>query len=246
MDVDAAGLVVRFPGGSPTRGPALDGLELRVAEGEHVALLGPSGSGKTTLLRVLLGAVPPAGGRVRVGGRDPFGSREELVALRRATGLVRQGGDLVEGLSARTNALAAVSSRFTAADWWALLRGEVPPAQRERLLTLAHAQGIAELLDAPVRTLSGGQRQRVALVRALLGGPRLLLADEPTSGLDPAAADAAVTALRQVSVTLLLATHDLGVAARFPRVVALRAGRVVHDGSGLDAAAAALVYGGPA
>ena len=79
--------------------------------------------------------------------------------------------------------------------------------------------------------LSGGERQRVALVRALLGRPALLLADEPTAGLDPASAAAAVEALQAAGTTLVVTTHDPAVAARFGRVVALREGRVVHDGA---------------
>jgi ABC-type phosphate/phosphonate transport system ATPase subunit len=219
----------------PARGiRAVDGVDLEVRAGEQVVLLGRSGAGKTTLLRALLGGVPAATGSVRIGGRNPWGSPAEVRALRRSTGVIRQGNDLVLGVSARLNALMGTASQWRLRDWVTALRGRVPAAYAERL-------------DARVHELSGGQRQRVALCRALLPGPTLLLADEPTSGLDPAAAQTVVAALRATEgVTLVVATHDLGVARAFPRTVALREGAVVYDGPDFDARIAERVYGVPA
>ena len=222
---------------------ALDGVTLRVRPGEQLALLGPSGAGKTTLVRALLGAVRPTGGAVSVGGLDPAASRADLRAVRRRVGLVRQGGDLVPSLSTRANALAGVSHELGPAGWAALARGRVPATHAARLAALAAEHGLTALLDGPAGRLSGGQRQRVALLRALLGRPGLLLADEPTSGLDPGTASRALAALRGAPGTLLVATHDLAVARAFDRVVALRAGRVVHDGAGFDARDAEALYG---
>lgn len=226
---------------------AVDGVDLHIRAGEQVALLGRSGAGKSTLLRALLGAVPPVAGGVRIDGRDPFGSAAEVRALRRATGVIRQGNDLVLGLSARLNALMGTASEWRVRDWVIALRGGVPAAYRERLAALAARHGITGALDARVSELSGGQRQRVALCRALMPDPRLLLADEPTNGLDPATAGAVVDALRGTEgVTLVVATHDLGVARAFPRVVALADGAVVYDGDDFDEQAARDVYGVPA
>lgn len=239
LPVDVRGLRVDLAGHGDR---ALDGVTLALRPGEQVALLGPSGAGKTTLLRALLGAVRPTDGSVRVGGLDPA-SPVDLRVLRRRVGLVRQGGDLVPALSVRANVLAAVSHELGASGWLALATGRVPARHAERVTALADAHGLGGLLDVPVARLSGGQRQRVALLRALAGRPGLLLSDEPTSGLDPARAAAALAALRAVGVTLLVATHDLAVARGLDRVVALRAGRVVHDGSGFDAEAAQAVYG---
>ncbi|MGI5288988.1 ATP-binding cassette domain-containing protein [Nonomuraea polychroma] len=223
---------------------AVDTVTLRIAEGEQVALLGPSGAGKSTLLRALLGAVPVTG-TVRVNGLDPYGTAGERRAIRRATGFVRQGGDLVPGLSARLNTVMGTSPSWTPRDWARVLGGRVPAAYEERLAALADRHGIRDSLSARVRDLSGGQRQRVAVIRALLPRPRLLLADEPTSGLDPVTAAAVVDALRAPagSVTVVVATHDLAVARRFPRILAMREGRLVHDGDSLDDTAAAGVYG---
>ena len=229
----------------PARGiRALNGVDLEVADGEQVALLGRSGAGKSTLLRALLGGVPPAGGRVRIDGRNPWGPRAEVRALRRATGVIRQGNDLVLGVSARLNALMATASDWRVRDWLVALRGGVPAAYAERLDALAVRHGIAGALDAQVQELSGGQRQRVALCRALLPGPGLLLADEPTNGLDPVTSGVVIEALRGTEgVTLVVATHDLGVARAFPRVVAMAGGAIVYDGAEFDEQVARQVYG---
>lgn len=231
MRVEIDDLTVDFP----ARGiRALSGVRLAVAEGEQVALMGRSGAGKSTLLRTMLGAVPTTAGTVRVGGLDPA-RPAQAHRIRRATGMLRQGGDLVGGVSARTNALMATSPTWRAADWLRVLRGRTPAVLADRLHALARAMGVEDCLDARVDQLSGGQRQRVALVRALLPNPRLLLADEPTAHLDPISAAAAVDGLLATGVTLVVATHDPEVARRFPRVVVLADGTVVADGPGVGA-----------
>lgn len=223
---------------------ALDGVDLHVEAGERVALVGPSGAGKSSLLRALLGAVPKTAGTARVGGRDPWGPGHEVRELRRATGMIRQGDDLVGVSTGRLNAVSGTAASWSVRDWWAVARRRVPARYDRRLDELARRHGVAGLLDAPIEQLSGGQRQRLALCRALLPGPSLLLADEPTANLDPPAAAAVVDALLAVDgVTVLVATHDLAVARRFARTVAVRDGRTVHDGPALDRATEHLVYG---
>lgn len=221
--------------------PALQDVSFTVAAGEQLVVLGRSGAGKTTLLHALLGAGRPEAGSVDVGGQDPYDPRART-GVRRRTGLVLQGGDLVPGLRARTAAVSGSSHRLGVAGWWALARGRPPAVLADRLTALAAEQGVAHLLDRQVRELSGGERQRIALVRALLGEPGLLLADEPTAGLDPTSSAAAVTALLAQPATLVVTTHDARVAARFPRVVALRDGRVAHDGDALSPQQAEDLY----
>jgi ABC-type multidrug transport system ATPase subunit len=218
---------------------ALDRVSLKVGAAERVAVLGPSGAGKSTLLRAILGAVP-ATGTVRVGGLDPYGGRTREV--RRATGFLRQGDDLILAVSARLNALLGTVPRWRAADWGRALAGGVPAGWAGRLAELAARHGVTDCLPATTGRLSGGQRQRIALIRALLPGPRLLLADEPTTGLDPVTAAEAVRALHDADATVLAATHDAAVAGTFDRVVALRDGRLVYDGPPLDEATAAEIY----
>jgi ABC-type phosphate/phosphonate transport system ATPase subunit len=240
MDVAVEDLTVDFP----QRGVrAVDRVTVSIAGGEQVALVGPSGAGKTTLLRALLGAVPVTG-RLRVGGWDPGGSAGAAARVRRAAGFVRQGEDLVPGLSARLNALMGTASGWRPRDWAAVCAGRVPAGHGTHLAALAAELDVEACLPARAAELSGGQRKRIALIRALLPRPRLLLADEPTNGLDPVTADIAVAALRAAEgATLIAATHDLAVARRFPRIIALRAGRLVYDGPRLDDTAAAAIYG---
>ncbi len=147
------------------------------------------------------------------------------------------------GLSGRMNAVMGTAGRWTTRDWLQVAVSGCPSRYQSRLQELVLAHGVDDCLDARVSQLSGGQRQRLALVRALLSNPGLILADEPTSGLDTASAARAVAELRDAQTTLVVATHDLAVADAFPRVVALRKGRIVHDGPRLDAAAQSLVYG---
>ncbi|MDN3028599.1 ATP-binding cassette domain-containing protein [Streptomyces sp. S.PB5] len=226
--------------------PALDDISLTIDQGEHVVLLGPSGSGKTTLLRCILGAVHPQTGMLRVGGLNPA-VPSELRAVRRKTGVVRQGNDLVLGLRAQTNALLGTAPSWGMREWAAVLRGSIPTRYEGRVHALADTQGIRPFLRSRVEHLSGGQRQRVALVRAVLPEPQLLLADEPTSGLDPVTSQAAVDTLREADgVTVVVSTHDLSIARQFPRIVALRDGRVCYDGGELTERDAEEIYQGTA
>ncbi|HEX6468244.1 MAG TPA: ATP-binding cassette domain-containing protein [Streptosporangiaceae bacterium] len=224
--------------------PVLTAIDLTFGEGEQVAVLGPSGAGKTTLLRVIVGAVVPHRGEVRVDGADPFGSRAGLMLLRRSIGCVRQRDDLIHGLSARTNILASVSYEWRLRDWGTVLLGKVPRRFAGGLAEIARRHEIEDVLTAPVERLSGGQRQRVAVARALFGAPRLLLADESTSGLDPVRAGRVLDDLQSSGATLVATTHDLSVAQRFPRVVALRDGAVIFDGDRADAIDLKQIYGG--
>ncbi len=221
---------------------ALTGVSLQVHTGEHVALLGTSGSGKSTLLRALLGAVAYRG-TLDVDGLDPSVPAQAQV-LRRRSGVVRQGSDLVLGVSGRLNAVMGTSAYWSPLDWITTARGGVPRDYRDRLSDLVTAHDVADCLDAPAAQLSGGQRQRLALVRALLPGPSLMLADEPTTGLDPLNVQRAVDGLRSsAGATLIVTTHDLAVARQFPRIVALREGTLVYDGPDLDSDTQRLVYG---
>lgn len=243
MHIRLTGVSTTFPGRET---PALDNVSLTVEEAEHVALLGPSGAGKTTLLRLILGAVTPTAGSVDVGGKDPA-KHAELRVIRRSAGVVRQGDDLVHGLKAQTNAILGTSSSWRLRDWAAVLRGRVPARYAQRVAALADDQSIRPYLQSNVEHLSGGQRRRVALVRAVLPDPRLLLADEPTSGLDPVTAQAAIRTLRQADgTTVVVSTHDLSIARQFPRIVALRTGRMCFDGGELSDGDARDIYGGTA
>jgi len=238
--IEVSGLTVSF---GPDRARALDGVSFTVQRGDRIAVLGSSGAGKTTLLRALLGAVVLEAGSVRISGREPHGSRREARMIRRATGMIRQGNDLVRGLTARTNIAMGATADWRLTDWFRIARGCAPRALSDRMIQLAEMHVIAERLDDRVDHLSGGQRQRVAVCRALIGDPDLLLADEPTTGLDPVSAAAVEEVLLEdLGTTTIVSTHDLVLARRFPRVIALRDGRVVHDGGAVGPGLVAEIY----
>ena len=199
---------------------ALDGIDLRVARGEAVAITGPSGSGKTTLLNLVAGLDRPTAGTITVFGMHVEGASERELADFRAhhVGLVFQDPHLLSGLTALENLVAA---RLPWGRWQ-----DLQTEARSLLVEL----GLANRLDAPPSRLSAGERQRVGLARALMGRPELLLADEPTGNLDAATTAGLIGVLEAVrrdhGLTIVLATHDPAVAAFADRIVHLVGGRV--------------------
>ena len=201
--------------------PVLDGVDLEVAAGEHVALAGRSGAGKTTLLSLLGGLDRVRDGRLEVGGRDLRRlDRDGLAAYRRETvGFVFQHFGLLEALTARENVELALS-----------LAGRPAAQRRIRAAELLAAVGVEHRAAHRPAALSGGERQRVAIARALANRPRLLLADEPTGNLDPASAATILDVLAalpaETGCTLVVVTHNPEVAGRADRRLALAAGRL--------------------
>ncbi|MFG1944684.1 ATP-binding cassette domain-containing protein [Nonomuraea sp. NPDC048826] len=189
----------------------VDNLTLELAEGERVALMGPSGSGKTTLLTTLAGLVPPAEGRVLVGG-VPLDEEPEL---RTGLALVFQSYGLLSLLTAAENVEVALRAAGR------------PPREAMRLAAAALERlRVARFADHLVEELSGGQQQRVAVARALALRPRVLLADEPTAEQDAVHRAVVLDELLAVGAegtTLVVATHDPEVAERCDRVIELRA-----------------------
>lgn len=224
--------------------PAVSGVSLAAAPGESVCLIGPSGAGKTTLFRLVTRTLVPDSGVVLVGGKDlgRVGYRA-LRALRRRIGVIHQRGDLVPASTVLTNvAIGAVGGRGAAAALQLSLRGATSEIARRAFQVLEELE-IEPLAGARVDELSGGQRQRVAVARLLVQQPAVVVADEPTASVDPRSAQVVLDALQRLAAagaTLLLATHDLQVARRADRLVALREGRVIFTGAA-DALASDLV-----
>lgn len=200
----------------------LQDLDLDLAAGEALAVIGPSGSGKSTLLHILGTLDRPTSGSVAIGGVDPFGLAEpELARFRnREVGFVFQDHHLLPQYTALENVLIPTLP-FRA-------KGEDPEPWARELLARV---GLGSRLAHRPGELSGGERQRVAVARALVHRPRLLLADEPTGNLDEASATGVADLLfelqREVGAVLVLVTHSLELAARFPRRCRLQAGRCV-------------------
>ena len=197
----------------------LRGIDLDVAGGEAVGIVGPSGSGKTSLLMVLAGLERASSGSVQVAGQELTRMNEDALArLRREqVGIVFQAFHLMASMTALENVAVPLE-----------LAGVAGAMQRAE--ESLKAVGLGHRLTHLPGQLSGGEQQRVALARAFAPRPHLLLADEPTGNLDRATGAAVMNLLfalrEQAGTTLLLITHDAGLAARCSRIVTMADGRV--------------------
>jgi len=227
---------------------ALDEVSLDIADGEFVALIGPSGAGKSTLLRCLNGLVSPTSGEVAVDGLSVTGAPEErLREIRARVGFVFQQFNLLRRLSVLDNVLVG---RLAVASRWRSLLGWFGASDVARARDALARVGLDGLTDRRADTLSGGQQQRVAIARALVQAPRVLVADEPMASLDPALSRTVMDLLRRINredgITVITSLHVLELARDYGRrVIALRDGRVAHDGppESLTPHAARLVFG---
>jgi cell division transport system ATP-binding protein len=204
--------VVRFENVAMRYGAGPDVLRdisLRLEPGSFHYLTGPSGAGKTTLLRLMYLADLPTSGAVFLFDQDMATlAREQRAVLRRKIGIVFQDFRLVDHLSAFDN--VAMPLRVAGID-------EV--RVKAHVSELLDWVGLADQLDARPATLSGGHKQRIAIARAVIAGPRLLLADEPTGNVDDAMADRLMRLFEEMNrlgTTLVLATHNEALVARRP------------------------------
>jgi ATP-binding cassette, subfamily B, bacterial len=222
---------VRF--GYAANKPVLDGINLRIAAGERVALIGPSGAGKSTLVNLLLRLAEPSSGRILIDGIDI--RRYTRASLRRAFGVVPQE-PMLFAVSVREN-IAYGRPEATADEVEAAARAA---RAHEFIVDLAH--GYDTELGERAASLSGGQRQRLCLARALVKQPAVLLMDEPTAAVDPRSARLIHEAVARVHQgrTLLVITHDTRALAGYHRVITLDGGRIT-DARPSDPPALALV-----
>ena len=202
---------------------ALDGVSLEVQPGEFVAVLGPSGSGKSTMMHLIGCLDRPSSGTVRIAGHDIAElDDDQLTALRsQAIGFIFQQFQLLP----QTSALDDVATPL-------LYQGVKAPDARRRAGDVLTRLGMGDRLDHDQTRLSGGQQQRVAIARAIVTSPAMILADEPTGALDTRSGEQVMAILKEMHAegrTIVLITHDHGVAAAASRLVRLRDGRIVAD-----------------
>ncbi|WP_044560579.1 ABC transporter ATP-binding protein [Azospirillum sp. B4] len=200
----------------------LKGIDLSIQAGERISIVGPSGSGKSSLMMVIGGLERPTGGTVTVAGQTLNSlSEDHLARFRRDhVGIVFQSFHLMGAMTALENVALPME-----------LAGEADAFERAR--DGLAAVGLAHRLDHYPGQLSGGEQQRVALARAFAPRPRLILADEPTGNLDHDTGEQIIRLMfdqaRRHGTTLILVTHDPGLAARCDRTIRLADGRVVED-----------------
>lgn len=201
---------------------ALDRVSFSVEKGEFVSVIGPSGSGKSTLLHILGGVDKPTEGKVFIDGTDIHSLSEDKLAIfrRRQIGLVYQFYNLMPVLNVDENIALPH-----------LLDGR--ELDKERLDGIVEHLGLTDRRFNLPNQLSGGQQQRVSIGRALYSHPAILLADEPTGNLDKKTGEEIMALLRESNVrnhqTLILITHDEGLAMQADRVISIEDGRIVRD-----------------
>lgn len=201
---------------------ALDDVSFCVEQGEFVAIVGPSGSGKSTLLHLLGGVDRPTGGKVYVSDKDMYALDETALAIfrRRQIGLIYQFYNLIPVLNVEENITLPL-----------LLDNR--SVNTQQLDSMVEALGLKKRLQHLPSQLSGGQQQRVSIGRALMASPAIVLADEPTGNLDRANSREIIDLLKRLHdklhQTLIIITHDEGIALQADRILKIEDGHIVRD-----------------
>ena len=201
---------------------ALDDVSFCVEQGEFVAIVGPSGSGKSTLLHLLGGVDRPTGGKVYVSDKDMYALDETALAIfrRRQIGLIYQFYNLIPVLNVEENITLPL-----------LLDNR--SVNTQQLDSMVEALGLKKRLQHLPSQLSGGEQQRVSIGRALMASPAIVLADEPTGNLDRANSREIIDLLKrlhdELHQTLIIITHDEGIALQADRILKIEDGHIVRD-----------------
>lgn len=222
MEILRCDNVSKIYGKGDTEVKALDNVSFSIEKGEFVSIIGPSGSGKSTLLHILGGVDKPTEGKVLIDGTDIHSLSEDKLAIfrRRQIGLVYQFYNLMPVLNIDENIALPH-----------LLDGR--PLDKDRLDQIVEHLGLTDRRNNLPNQLSGGQQQRVSIGRALYSHPAILLADEPTGNLDRKTGEEIIELLKESNrvnkQTLLLITHDEGLAMQADRVISIEDGHIIRN-----------------
>ncbi len=214
--------LVKQYGKGDTMVKAVDNISFTVEKGEFVAIVGSSGSGKSTLLHIIGGVDRPTSGKVYVDGEDVFKLNENNLAIfrRRQVGLIYQFYNLIPILNVKENITLPI-----------LLDGK--KVDEVYLNELVDTLGLSKRVNHLPNELSGGEQQRVSIGRALMNRPSILLADEPTGNLDSKNSKEIVDLLRlsnkKYKQTIIMITHDQGLALNADRIITIKDGKIVSD-----------------
>jgi len=202
---------------------ALRGVNLKVEEGDFLAILGPSGSGKSTLLNLIGALDKPTEGKMLIEGVDVSTLNDsQLADLRRRIGFVFQFFNLIPRFSARENVELSMS-----------IAGISRAERRKHAEDVLETVGLKKRMNHKPAELSGGEQQRVAIARALANNPRFLLMDEPTGNIDSKTANEIIGLIKRINeekgVTIMMVTHDQRLASRAKRTVQIFDGLIIQE-----------------
>ncbi len=216
--------IEKYYGNKGSMTKAIDNISFQVQSGEFVGIMGASGSGKTTLLNCISTIDRVTSGEILVGGRDITRLRGNALNKfrREELGFVFQDFHLLDTLTVYENIALALSIRHVS-----------PREIHKRVLQSAQKLGISEILNKYPYQISGGEKQRTASARALIGGPKLILADEPTGALDSRASRMLLDCFSQINqelgATILMVTHDAFTASYASRILFIKDGRIFTE-----------------
>ena len=216
---------------------AINGVDLKVEKGQVMALIGPSGAGKSTLIRCVNRLENPTSGEIWLNGENIVKMRSgKLRRARRNMGMIFQEYALVERLTVMENVL---SGRLGYVGFWRSFLRKFPQSDINAAFGLLEKVGLDTMVNKRADELSGGQRQRVGIARALIQKPEILLVDEPTASLDPKTSRQIMRLITELceenQLAAIINIHDVALAQMYAeRIVGLREGSIVYDGSPND------------